>query len=33
MSAQPTIPLTQLLQAWSAGDGRAFDAVLRDNHV
>jgi RNA polymerase sigma factor (TIGR02999 family) len=33
MSAQPAIPLTQLLQAWSAGDGGAFDAVLRDSHA
>jgi RNA polymerase sigma factor (TIGR02999 family) len=33
MPDQPPIPLTQLLQAWSAGDGRALEAVLRDSHA
>ena len=33
MSAQPASPLTELLQAWSAGHVGAFDAVLRDSHA
>jgi RNA polymerase sigma factor (TIGR02999 family) len=31
MALASAAPLTELLQAWVAGDGRAFDAVVRDS--
>ena len=31
MSVPPAAPLTELLHAWAAGDGRAFEAVIRDS--
>lgn len=33
MQSVPGSSLTTLLQAWSAGDGHAFEAVLRDSHA